>query len=734
MSGFFVLLLEQVTIFSSVTAAILIAVRLLFKCRIPPRIGMALWTVLLARLICPVFPESRISVYNFIPAGRDLMYAIRSDVSDEIRARDETREAEFNPYVLVKTTDEEKIEEIPVPTVRAERSLDLGAYFADGGDGSLDADAVNRQILIVWLAGIGVTLGVSLAVYTRAKRRAMAFAEPCTDGRTLSLYRDTALRLGIPEKRIPPLWCGPAPMLVGCLRPAVIFDDGATEREAAVVFAHELTHYRYADNPLLVFSTFVNCLFWYNPLIWAVRRMLREDVEVLCDTRTLESCGIPATEYAMMLCRGCAFDALTAEAGCHMSQRGRQLKNRLTTIAHRKHRRFLPRIASWSLCAAIIAVCLTNPIISQNTDYADVIENYASLTDADERTLTLADSATVSDHLAALSTLFDAIGAEDARAAIGGGSLELFRRQASGRVSDALWHELSRYKADEVLTYRSLAVLDACAAALFCEIREAEDSPSLPRVLSVGAMERITSNLGEHSAARFRTAYNRGVHGADVQLDAVYTRDMMDLILSRIENEWARDKFCGFYQEIDLTAENRGAFSESLSTAVGSLKGVKSVYVRDPGITRVEENTLARILGAARAGQRENVYYLKETEDAITAETAALLLERSGFTSADTILDTARTGELIPVAAAGSYVLPLVRGSAYGMGVAIDGTRNEAIYGAADFAWRIGVIDAGDGGQIELEVKLSAGESLLAAYRFAAAVSYGTEFARGTGG
>ena len=167
---------------------------------------------------------------------------------------------------------------------------------------------------------------------------------------------------------------------------------------------------------------------------------------------------------------------------------------------------------------------------------------------------------------------------------------------------------------------------------------------------------------------------------------------------------------------------------------MGSLKGVKSVYVRDPGITRVEENTLARILGAARAGQRENVYYLKETEDAITAETAALLLERSGFTSADTILDTARTGELIPVAAAGGYVLPLVRGSAYGMGVAIDGTRNEAIYGAADFAWRIGVIDAGDGGQIELEEKLSAGESLLAAYRFAAAVSYGTEFARGTGG
>ena len=105
MSGFFILLLEQVTIFSSVTAVILIAVKLLFKCRIPPKIGLALWTVLLARLLCPVFPESRVSVYNFIPAGRDLMYAIRNDVAEEFEERLAPREEEGNPYVLVRDTD-----------------------------------------------------------------------------------------------------------------------------------------------------------------------------------------------------------------------------------------------------------------------------------------------------------------------------------------------------------------------------------------------------------------------------------------------------------------------------------------------------------------------------------------------------------------------------------------------------------------------------------------------------
>ena len=723
MSGFFVLLLEQVTIFSSVTAAILIAVRLLFKCRIPPRIGMALWTVLLARLLCPVFPESPVSVYNFIPAGRDLMYAIREDVTDEMRTRTETREAAENPYVLAKEPDGGAEEADPEAPARADRPLELGAYFAEGGDASLGADAVNMRILAVWLGGIVLTLGVSLAVYERAKRRALAFTEPCADERFLALYRGIGARLGIPAKRLPPLLCGPAPMLVGCLKPAVIFRDDVSEREAAIVLSHELTHFRYADNPLLVFSTFVNCLFWYNPLIWAVRRMLREDIEVLCDTRTLESCGIPGTEYAMMLCRGCAFDTLTAEAGCHMSLRGRQLKTRLTSISHRKHRRFLPRIASWSLCAAIIAVCLTNPIISQNTGYTDVIEHYASLTGADARSLNLSGSVTVSDHLAALSTLFSEIGAEDARAAIGGGSLELFRRQAARRVSDELWRELSRYKADEVLTVRSLSVIDTCAAALFCDIREPDGEPPLPRALSVGTMERITAGLGEHSASRLLSAYNRGVKGADVQFDAVYTSGMMELILSRIGNEWAREKFAGFYQKIDLTAENRGAFSESLSSALGSLRDVKSVYVRDPGITRVEETTLAGILGAARAGQREDVYYLKETEDTVSYETVRALLARSGFTAADAIADAARTGELFPAADTGDYILAEVRESALDAGVVIDGTRNPAIYGAADLVWRIGLIDADEDGGIRLEEKLTAGENLLAAYRFAAAIS-----------
>ena len=103
MEEFLVLLLLQVTVFSSVTALILIAVKQIFKCRIPPKIGMMLWIVLLARLICPVFPESKISVYNYVPIGKNVLVALSSNVNEEIEEKRKENSKAENPYVLQST-------------------------------------------------------------------------------------------------------------------------------------------------------------------------------------------------------------------------------------------------------------------------------------------------------------------------------------------------------------------------------------------------------------------------------------------------------------------------------------------------------------------------------------------------------------------------------------------------------------------------------------------------------
>ena len=788
MAEFFILLLMQVTIFSSVTALIIIAVKQIFKCRIPPKIGVVLWLVLLVRLICPIFPESEYSIYNLIPAGRTIMYTLQNDIAQDLDAREAVRAAEDNPYVL----DSSAAEAVPdvSSTVQTEESaITIGAYINDMIDES-SADYTqyfNRIVLILYGVGIAMTLSVSALLYSHARRRIVRMSVLCEDEALLRCYRETAEKMHIREDRIPPLRTGCTDMVIGCLNPAVVCRENLDPKEAPMVFAHELSHYKYGDNPILLFSTFVTCLFWYNPLIWLVRSILREDLEVLCDQRTLSECGIPRTEYAMMLCRQSAFDVLHTDAvraGCRMSAAGRQLKTRLRTISKNGRERYLAKAGSLVLCSVIVMLCLTNPIVSQNDDYAAYIASYAALTGENERTMHLEDNVTVSEYLEQLSRILEETGLSSR---IGSGNLEQFRRLAAGsdKLNDDLLAELRQLRTTEPLTNKNLALIDKCASALLEWDPADRDNAGLvlPGVISAAEMNMLSANLTPSEAAALLSCYNRGVSGAEVEFDFAYTNAMMELILSRIGNDWIRSKLNGFYQQIDLT-DGTGNFSSRLTELVKGAGRRKSLYICDPGITKVEITMLREMIGAAEAGTREDVYYLKEYEDVYPVELAAMLLERAGYTADRVIRSHSEIGELryrmlteencavlnslemngilerlsrddgvrfkqayeavtdITQSGNGSYVTEYYRlreGASVkeildglnrvkfasvrdGSEISVTGVTESCLADAAAEMYSLGLMDCTDG-VIDMTERLSCGQSLCAAYRFACAVT-----------
>ena len=99
MPDYLILLLMQITIFSSVTACIIIFVKQLFKWVIPPGVGVIMWLILLIRLLWPTLPESAVSVYNLIPAGRNIMYSLTNEAASGLSELIE----EENPYVVEQT-------------------------------------------------------------------------------------------------------------------------------------------------------------------------------------------------------------------------------------------------------------------------------------------------------------------------------------------------------------------------------------------------------------------------------------------------------------------------------------------------------------------------------------------------------------------------------------------------------------------------------------------------------
>ncbi len=721
MAEFLVLLLMQVTVFSSVTALILIAVKQIFKCRIPPLIGTMMWVVLLARLVCPIFPESSISVYNFIPVGRNIMFTLTYDVGVSLEEQEAAFSERENPYVLHGLPSEESQEPAVGMSADETGTLSLGEYLGEAiADEKEEAVVYTRQlnlaILFGYAAGIVGMLTYHIAAYFRAKRMAMLLSSPCEDEELLKIYRNAAASAGISIYALPELRVGFSSMVVGCVKPCIICRDGTDEREAGMMFAHELIHYKHHDNALLLFATLIACLYWYNPLIWIVRAMLREDIELLCDSRTLEECGIVGTDYAMMLCRNSAFNELAYSAGCHMSASGRHLKTRLRTISLRKRRNFFSRAGSVLLCTAIIMLCLTNPIVSQSSEYSTYIEHYAALTGADKRTMHLQSGVTVSDYLGQIGTLVTQKAGTEAWRKIGG-NLEKFKRicEADTTISSAVKQDVRKLKTDELLTSKSCALITDCMVHLLSGGKTfgAEELLLLPDVIGTADMEALLVNLTENEGNAVLSCYNRGVRGADVQFARIYTSAMMELILSRINDDWLKLKVLGFYQKVEGERLSDYAMSEAMRTALEAVGAGRDFYILDPNTTQAEENLLRNILAFAAAGEDENVYYRKGAEDGCDWETAAFLFYRAGYTHEAMFRNYAEIGDNNARLAVDAVVYPVLRDV---RNITLRGTGTAGARAALLNVYALGILDA-DAGVLDMNERLNCGESLAAAYR-----------------
>lgn len=92
----------------------------------------------------------------------------------------------------------------------------------------------------------------------------------------------------------------PSGMLLGFRTPKVVFSNLITEsKQIKLILCHEKKHFERSDNYRLVFLAFVECLFWWNPLVRALVNKNRFYIEALCDESASQEFGF--NEYAKQL-------------------------------------------------------------------------------------------------------------------------------------------------------------------------------------------------------------------------------------------------------------------------------------------------------------------------------------------------------------------------------------------------------------------------------------------------
>ena len=142
-------------------------------------------------------------------------------------------------------------------------------------------------LFLLWLGGAAVCGLIAVTRIVRFERR-LRDTLPAPE-RLERLTREIAGKIGVrrvPDVRyveradVPMLWCaGCRPTIVLPMRLFRQLDD----EQAALILAHELAHLRRHDHWVRIVELIVSSVYWWNPLVWMVRRQVHDAEDLCCD-------------------------------------------------------------------------------------------------------------------------------------------------------------------------------------------------------------------------------------------------------------------------------------------------------------------------------------------------------------------------------------------------------------------------------------------------------------------
>lgn len=219
----------------------------------------------------------------------------------------------------------------------------LTSVITADGNGSPDSSAIFRIIPILYFAGMGVMLLLSVISYLRIARIIARGEKRRIDGAVLV----------VSNSKVSPFSWGK--YLV--VSPA--------DADNPIIINHELTHIRNHHSLDLIMARLFIIFNWYNPAAYLMCRELTAVHEYDVDREILQS-GIKADIYQMLLIRKTVGPGFQSIAN---SLNHSQLKNRLTMMLKSKSKGARYLCAGALLPAALLAAAMTDiPAVASTID------------------------------------------------------------------------------------------------------------------------------------------------------------------------------------------------------------------------------------------------------------------------------------------------------------------------------------------------------------------------------
>ena len=377
-------------IMSTVTAAIIILVRIFIGKSLSPKLKYYLWGIFLLRLIIVQFPESSLSIFNLLGNEASSIYLQAKDekaLVEEVmqpaamtrQIKNETSSLTNDPLthnrgslfqdkdILNHTKDSLTASEV-TSTYDLEalsnvffHVSDLAKAFEQDENQLVALNASeernSKMILFIYVLGCMLYFAYMLMGYISFCHRRRQLL-PISDEKLLILAEQIKRDLHIKKKVA--LVYGESTCIAGILKPVLILREGYSKEEYDAILTHELIHYRYGDLLVNWCLVLLQGIYWFNPVVYFVFKQIRQDQEILCDIRVLEKTNISRVSYSEVL-----FKEATMMKGpigsIAFARKESTTKKRIEVIAKGKKLSKKGIVLGIGLVVIIGGICLTNP-------------------------------------------------------------------------------------------------------------------------------------------------------------------------------------------------------------------------------------------------------------------------------------------------------------------------------------------------------------------------------------
>lgn len=244
----------------SIIICLILLVQVVLRNRLSARWHYALWLILIIRMVMPIAPQSRFSIFNFTTP--------QSKTEAPGYALSESMVTPPEPIEDSSTASQENA------NTTTQRSLKLSTFLP-----------------LIWLAG-ALALGCYIIICNFNLSRTTSKENPSTDKEMLELLEEckseiklrTIVTLILTEKVS-------TPILMGFIRPRLLVPKSImnelTREQLRYIFLHELAHVKRHDIALGWLTAVLQILHWFNPLVWFAFYRMRASRELACDAFVL---------------------------------------------------------------------------------------------------------------------------------------------------------------------------------------------------------------------------------------------------------------------------------------------------------------------------------------------------------------------------------------------------------------------------------------------------------------